>query len=146
MTPTLAPISLDGFDPDHHCSEYEWGPAVTMPAYPSHPEWEGQPWKDHAYHAEILGWFNHDYLGTHVYIQVWDYSQQLHPDQCWQYFLFVESPTYTREPEYNAIVHTDWNWTIQRQYESGYPAGHSYAQVGADVDQWITDYFNKEHA
>ena len=129
--PDLPRIDLDGFDPPWGAAEYEWGPPV---------EHNGQPWQDHAYHVEILGWFYHDYLGTHVFAQVWDYGQQTDPHQRWQYVLLLHRPTRHVDAE-GCIVHTDWAWAIANEYPA-YPEWSdsvpTYAQVGADVDRWVT--------
>ena len=131
--PDLPRIDLDGFDPPWGAAEYVWGPPVRSP----HDDrvW----WKDHAYHVEILGWFYHDYLGTHIYAQVWDYGQQTDPNQRWQYMLLLHRPT--RHVDHDgSIVSTEWAWAISKEYEA-FPEWSdsvpSYAQVGADVDQWV---------
>jgi hypothetical protein len=122
--PDLPPTNLDGFDPPWGASEYEWGPPVLH---------NGQPWHDHQYHVEILGWYYHDYLGTHVYAQVWDYAQQADPNQRWQYMLFLHRPTRYVDA-YGAIESTDWSWAIRMEYDHV----PSYAEVGVSVDQWVT--------
>ena len=128
--PDLPRIDLDGFDPEWGASEYVWGPPVPH---------GNVYWKDHQYHVEILGWFYHDYLGTHIYAQVWDYAQQDDPNQRWQYMLLLHRPTQHVDAD-GAIHYTEWAWGITREYEAfpewkGVP---TYAQVGADVDQWVT--------
>ena len=132
--PDLPRIDLDGFAPEWGASEYCWGPPVRSPHDDS--VW----WKDHAYHVEILGWFYHDYLGTHIYAQVWDYQQQTDPNQRWQYMLFLHRPTQHVDAE-GLIHYTSWEWAIVQEYEA-FPEWSksvpSYAQVGADVDRWVT--------
>lgn len=138
--PDLPRINLDGFAPDWGVAEYVWGPPVPMPATDERIVWTSEVWKDHAYHAEILGWYYHDYLGTHIYAQVWDYAQQTDPNQRWQYVLLLHRPTRHVDGD-GAIVLTEWAWAIANEYPA-YPEWSdsvpSYAQVGADVDRWVT--------
>lgn len=124
----LAPIDLAGFAPPFGCSEYAWGPSVNH---------EDAHWKDHAYHVEVLGWFYHDYLGTHLFVQVWDYTQQDHPDQRWQFMLLLHRPSRLTNTD-DQIVKSEWAWTIRKEYphhDDMRPP--SYAEVGADVDLWL---------
>jgi hypothetical protein len=122
----LPPIELEGFDPAFGCGEYTWGPHV----------YNGDVfWKDHQYHAEMLSWHYHDYLGTHAFLQVWDYAQQDDPDQRWQYVLLLHRP----ERHVNAegdIVGGDWAWTIRSEWEAetGVPG---FAEVGGLIDLWL---------
>ena len=120
----LPPIDLTGFNPGWGDHEHSWGQCALH---------EGKPWKENRYHCEILGRFNHDYMGSHLYVQVWDYAQQDDPDQRWQYMLLLDRPT-RHVDEDGLIVGGEWNWTIRSEYEE-LP---SYAQVGADVDLWVT--------
>ena len=122
-------ISLDGFDPPFGCSEYVWGPAATH---------DGQPWKEHQYHAEILSWHYHDYMGTHALLQVWDYAQQADPAQRWQYVLVLHYPKRYTDPD-GVIIDTDWRWAIRMEYESNWAERKwpTNAEVGADIDQWL---------
>lgn len=76
----LEPISLDGFAPPFTLGEYSWGAAALH---------NGAVWKEHRYAMETLALFDHDYLGVHLYAQVWDYGMQEHADQRWQFFLFL---------------------------------------------------------
>jgi hypothetical protein len=122
--PDLPPIDLDGFDPPWAASEYAWGPPVPR---------GNVYWKDHQYHVEVLGWFYHDYLGTHIYAQVWDYAQQDDPNQRWQYVLLLNRPTRYVDG-YGAIESSTWDWVVRIEYDH-FP---SYAEVGADVDNWVT--------
>jgi hypothetical protein len=123
----LSAVSLDGFEPSWGDCEVHWGPAV---------DYNGAHWKDYQYHAEVLARFDHDYLGTHLFVQVWDYAQQDDPDQRWQYMLLLHRPE--RIVEDGAIVHTDWAWCIRVEYEEPWTeGGPSYAKVGEDVDIWL---------
>ena len=131
--PDLPVVNLDGFDPPWGAAEYVWGPPVPSPTD------DRVAWKDHQYHIEILGWYYHDYLGTHIYAQVWDYGQQTDPHQRWQYMLFLNRPTQHIDSD-GAIHYTEWAWAIRKEYEA-FPEWSdsvpSYAQVGADVDLWV---------
>jgi hypothetical protein len=119
----LAAVSLDGFAPSFGVCEYTWGPYVMH---------NGVYWKPERYHVEFLAWYYHDYMGTHAYVQVWDYSQQNHPDQRWQYMLLLHKPIRTLDDD-GCVVNTAWGWTIRSEYEGC----TDYAQVGADIDLWI---------
>lgn len=125
----LPAINLDGFNPSSSC-EHMWGAAVVR---------DGRVWKEHQYHAEILGRFDHDYLGTHLFVQVWDYAQQDDPDQRWQYVLLLDRPQ-RFVGESGCIEYTEWAWCIRTEYEhdetNSYHAP-TFAQVGADVDVWL---------
>lgn len=88
-------------------------------------------WKAHRYHGEVLASFDHDYLGTHLLMQVWDYGMQDHPDQGWQYVLMLHGCD--RVYRQGAIVSTSWHWTIHREYDHC----PSYAEVGGDIDVWL---------
>lgn len=125
----LPPIDLDGFDPPWRATEYHWGPPV--------PHTDGRPWKDHQYHTEILAQYDHDYLGIHLFVQVWDYAQQDDPDQRWQYLLLRHAPRRYVNAE-GAIEYTTWGWTIAMEYEvEKFGRVPSYAEVGASVDLWV---------
>lgn len=118
MINDLPSIDLTGFEPPFALGEYEWGPAVTH---------DGAAWKDHAFHVETLALFDHDYLGTHMFVQVWDYRQQEDPEQRWQHMLLLHHPG-----------EAGWGWTIRREYEAREDhRAPSYADVGADVDLWL---------
>jgi hypothetical protein len=124
----LPAINLDGFEPPFGCFEYTWGPPVDH---------DGTHWQDHQYHAEVLAWYYHDYLGTHAFIQVWDYAQQSDPDQRWQYLLVLHRPGRHVNSE-GVIVHTEWAWTIRNEYEDLWiDGGPGHAKVAADVDLWL---------
>lgn len=124
----LPPVSLDDFAPPWGASEYAWGAPVTH---------DGAYWQDHQYYVEILGWFYHDYLGTHLFVQVWDYAQQDDPDQRWQYMLLLHRPT-RRTDGGGLIVDTGWEWTIRCEYEGREDhLGPSFVEVGRDVDLWL---------
>lgn len=128
----LPAIDLEGFDPKLGCGEYEWGPPVTNP----YEQWKGQPWQDHAFHMEVLSWHYHDYMGTHAFVQVWDYRQQTDDEQRWQYLLLLHRPT--KEVVNGVVVSTEWAWTIAREYEVGKDQRPpTNAEVGADVDRWL---------
>jgi hypothetical protein len=146
--PDLPPIDLTGFEPPFGCGEYSWGRPVTFgeamddvsglvpPVDPS------DQWQEHAYHAEILSWHYHDYMGSHVFVQVWDYSQQRSPHQTWRFYLLVHEPFYTYETfdGVRAIVATNWAWRVQVAYEDHWRDGTpAAAGVGADVDAWRTE-------
>lgn len=129
--PDLPPISLDGFAIDWACTEYEWGPPVD---YPPGAKLTGQ-WKQHAFHCEVLGRYYHDYLGTHLFVQVWDYRQQDDPNQRWQYMLFLHRPAY--EPV--SGERGEWAWALYHEYpaiEGDKWHMPTFAQVGEDVDRW----------
>ena len=131
----LPPIDLDGFAPNWGAGEYTWGAPV---AYPSNSPLQGQ-WKDHQYHVEVLGWYYHDYLGTHIFAQVWDYAQQDDPDQRWQYVLLLHRPTRYLNRQTGVIESSEWAWSIRKEYEvEKFGRPPSYAEVGADVDTWVT--------
>lgn len=133
----LPPIDLTEFDPPFGCSEYEWGPPVPLPDYPESPLPPGGLWQDHAFHVEILSWHYHDYMGTHAYVQVWDYRQQLDPDQRWQMMLLLHCPKRTLDED-GCIIGTDWRWVIRKEYEQPWSqGGPRHAEVGADIDTWI---------
>jgi hypothetical protein len=125
----LPPTSLKGFDPKYGVVEYEWGDPLPR---------NGEPWKDHQYHAEILSWHEHDYLGIHAFMQVWDYGQQDDPDQRWQYMLLLLRPARHIDEE-GFVKTTGWSWVIRTEYETTeeqrFP---THAQVGADIDLWLT--------
>ena len=124
----LPPINLASFEPSFGCCEYEWG--APVPHGNVH-------WKDHQYHVECLAWHYHDYLGTHLYVQVWDYAQQDDPDQRWQYMLLLHRPTRHVDADGDIIGGT-WDWTIRTEYEAREDhRGPSHAQVGADIDLWL---------
>ena|SRR6478752_1907071 len=124
----LPAIDLSGFHAPYGCSEYEWGCAAE---YPPNPNGLKGVWKEHRYHVEILSWHYHDYMGTHAFVQVWDYAQQNDPDQRWQYMLLLNRPIRQYDAD-GSIIGSDWGWVIQCEYE-GYP---THAQVGADIDLW----------
>jgi hypothetical protein len=125
----LPPINLDGFEPSFGCAEYEWGAPVPLSS--------GDPWQDHQYHVEFLSWHYHDYLGTHAYVQVWDYAQQDDPDQRWQMMLLLHRPSRHVDVD-DCIVGGTWAWTIRIEYEEPWSeGGPSHAQVGADIDLWL---------
>ena len=85
----------------------------------------------------MLSWHYHDYLGTHAYVQVWDYRQQQHPDQRWQYMLLLHRPTRVVDPA-GVTVGSEWAWTIRCEYEAREDhRGPSHAKVGADIDVWL---------
>lgn len=125
----LPPINLTGFDPEFGAAEYEWGdPVLTA---------DGWYWKPCQYHVEILSWNYHDYLGTHLFVQVWDYAQQDDPEQRWQYMLLLHRPTRHTDAE-GVIVGGEWAWTIRVEYEGREDhGGPSFAQVGSDIDVWL---------
>ena len=124
----LPPIDLADFDPTFGVSEYEWGPAVP---------YNGAPWHDHQYHVEFLSWHYHDYLGTHAFVQVWDYAQQGDPDQRWQMMLLLHRPT-RHINAYGDIVGGEWHWTIRKEYETPWSqGGPSHTEVGGDIDLWL---------
>jgi hypothetical protein len=135
MLRELPVINLDGFDPKFGEAEYSWGPAVTAKGgLVADTEWH---WQDHQYHVEFLSWHYHDYLGTHAYVQVWDYAQQDDPDQRWQYMLLLHRPTRHTNDD-GAIVNSTWAWTIRMEYEPlAEQRAPSHAQVGADIDVWL---------
>jgi hypothetical protein len=124
----LPPIDLTGFNPGWGDFEHSWGMSALH---------DGKPWKEHQYHAEILGRFDHDYLGIHLFIQVWDYAQQSDPDQRWQYILVLHRPNRYVNAD-GDIEYADWDWVIRTEYETDearrFP---TYAEVGADVDIWL---------
>jgi hypothetical protein len=124
----LPPISLDGFAPSWGDFEHTWGPPVLH---------DGEPWQANQYHCEILGRYDHDYLGAHLYVQVWDYAQQGEPDQRWQYLLLLHRPKrYVDDAD--LIVGTGWDWVIRNEWpvaKFGRPP--TFAEVGADVDLWL---------
>ena len=124
----LAPISLDLFEPDFGRGEYEWGCAAMH---------DGKPWKEHQYHVEFLSWHYHDYMGTHAFVQIWDYAAQDDPDQRWQFLLLRHEPTRIYNDD-GAITGSTWAWTIARQYPGREDhRGPTHAEVGADIDAWM---------
>lgn len=126
--PDLPVVELDEFEPDFGAMEYFWGPPVQA---------DGVHWKDHQYHAEILSWHYHDYLGTHVFMQVWDYAQQSDPNQRWQYYLVLHRPD-ERDWDIRPPRAGDWRWVIRKEYETPWTeGGPTHAEVGADVDLWL---------
>lgn len=125
----LPAINLDGFAPSYGTIEYEWGDPVLTP--------DGWYWKPCQYHVEVLSWHDHDYLGCHAFVQVWDYAQQDDPDQRWQFMLLLQRPI----KHINAaglIVGGEWAWCIRNEYEGREDhRGPSNAQIGADIDVWL---------
>ena len=121
-------INLAGFDPDFGICEYAWGDPVSH---------AGAPWQDHQYHTEVLSWHYHDYLGTHAYVQVWDYAQQSNPGQRWQYMLLLHRPSRQTTAD-GLIAGSTWEWTIRREYEAreGQHAP-SHVEVAIDIDAWL---------
>ena len=120
----MEPIKLWGFNPTPSLGSYNWGPAAVRS--------NGEVWKEHRYSMETLATFDHDYLGWHLYAQVWDYGMQEHPDQRWQYFLFLHGADRVYRDGF--IVDTQWDWCIHREYFEGLP---TYSAVGDDVDRWL---------
>jgi hypothetical protein len=125
----LPAINLTGFEPVYGTVEYEWGDPVFTA--------DGWYWKPCQYHAEILAWFEHDYLGYHAFAQVWDYAQQDDPEQRWQYVLLLYRPTRQTNAE-GLITGSSWDWCLRVEYEGREDhRGPSYALVGADVEVWL---------
>jgi hypothetical protein len=124
----LPTINLDGFEPSFGVSEYEWGAPVPH---------GNVYWQDHQYHVEFLSWHYHDYLGTHAFVQVWDYAQQGDPDQRWQMMLLLHRPTRHINADGDIIGGT-WAWTIRIEYDEPWSqGGPSHTAVGADIDLWL---------
>jgi len=126
--PELPAIDVTDFAPPFGCGEYEWGPPADH---------DGCAWKEHQYHVEVLSWHYHDYMGTHAYVQVWDYAQQDDPGQRWQYMLLLHRPIREYDAD-GAITGGTWSWVIQCEYEVVDHRPPSHATVGADVDRWVT--------
>lgn len=124
---SLPPIDLDGFDLPFKLGEYSWGPPVPL----VRDNVTTFPWQDHQYHVETLALFDHDYLGVHAFVQVWDYAQQNHPDQRWQYMLLYHSPNRIFDED-GCVIGGAWAWEVQSVYE----VRPFNAQVGADIDVW----------
>lgn len=70
---------------------------------------------------------------------MWDYRQQLDPDQRWQYMLLLHRPIHWTNPE-GEIARTEWSWVIRKEYESDWSERRwpTHAEVGADIDAWVT--------
>lgn len=71
----------------------------------------------------MLALFDHDYLGTHFLLQVWDHRHQADPDLHWQYVLALHS---------NRRDGTGWTTRIVAEY--GYDC---LMQAAQHVDQWL---------